>query len=111
MRIAALDLGTNSFHLLVVDAHPDGTFVPLAKEKEMLRLGDGVAREGRVPDGDVRRAVATVNRFRTLAETAGSDEIVAYATSAIREADNGGEVVDRLRSEANVKVQVITGLD
>src|SRR5262245_4159857 len=111
MRIAAIDLGTNSFHLLVVDAHPDGTFVPLAKEKEMLRLGDGVAREGVVPDADARRAVATINRFRSLAEAAGSDEIVAYATSAIREADNGGELVDQIRAEAGVKVQVITGLD
>ena len=111
MRIAALDLGTNSFHLLVVDAHPDGTFVPLAKEKEMLRLGDGVAREGLVPEGDARRAVATINRFRTLAESASADEIVAYATSAIREADNGGELVDRIRTEAGVTVQVITGLD
>ena len=111
MRIAALDLGTNSFYLLVVDAHPDGTFVPLAKEKEMLRLGDGVAREGRVPDADARRAVATVSRFRSLAESAGSDEIVACATSAIREADNGGEIVDRIRAEAGVEVRVITGLD
>lgn len=111
MRIAALDLGTNSFHLLVVDAHPDGTFVPLAKEKQMLRLGDAVAREGRVPDGDVRRAVDAVSRFRSLAEAAGSDEIVACATSAVREADNGGELVDRIREEAGVEVQVITGAE
>jgi exopolyphosphatase/guanosine-5'-triphosphate,3'-diphosphate pyrophosphatase len=109
MRIAAVDLGTNSFHLLVVDAHPDGTFVPLAKEKEMLRLGDAVAREGRVPDADARRAVATLGRFRSLAEAADSDELVALATSAIREADNGGELVDRFRAEAGVDVQVITG--
>jgi len=111
MRIAALDLGTNSFHLLVVDAHPDGTFVPLAKEKEMLRLGDGVAREGRVPEGDARRAVMAIKRFQSLAESAASDEVVAYATSAIREADNGGELVDRIRTEAGVDVRVITGLD
>ncbi|MEW6152763.1 MAG: Ppx/GppA phosphatase family protein [Actinomycetota bacterium] len=111
MRIAALDLGTNSFHLLVVDAHADGTFAPLAKEKEMLRLGDGVAREGRVPEADARRAVATVARFRSLAETAGSDEIVAFATSAIREADNGAELVDRIRAEAGVEVRVISGTE
>ncbi|MCA1691130.1 MAG: HD domain-containing protein [Acidimicrobiales bacterium] len=111
MRIAALDLGTNSFHLLVVDAHADGTFVPLAREKEMLRLGDGVAREGRIPEADVRRAVAVVTRFRTLAEAVDSDEIVACATSAIREADNGGEVVDRIRAEAGVEVRVITGVE
>ncbi len=111
MRIAALDLGTNSFHLLVVDAHPDGTFRPLAREKEMLRLGDAVAREGRLGEGDARRAVAAVARFRSLAEAAGSDEIVACATSAIREADNGGELVDRIESEAGVDVRVITGAE
>src|SRR5947209_1606936 len=111
MRIAALDLGTNSFHLLVVDAHPDGTFEPLAKEKEMLRLGDVVAREGRVPEPNATRAVQTVSRFRTLAEAADCDEIVACATSAIREADNGGEIVDRIRAEAGVEVHVITGME
>src|SRR5947209_2518887 len=111
MRIAALDLGTNSFHLLVVDAHPDGTFEPLAKEKEMLRLGDVVAREGRVPEPDATRAVQTVARFRTLAEAADCDEIVACATSAIREADNGGEIVDRIRADTGVEVHVITGVE
>src|SRR5919206_3757146 len=111
MRIAALDLGTNSFHLLVVDAHPDGTFLPLAKEKEMLRLGDAVAREGRVPEADARRAIDTISRFRSLADAAGCDEIVACATSAIREADNGGELVDRIRTEAGIEVRVITGME
>ena len=111
MRIAALDLGTNSFHLLVVDAHPDGTFEPLAKEKEMLRLGDVVAREGRIPDPEADRAVATVARFRSLAEAAGTEEIVACATSAIREAENGGELVDRILKEADVEVRVITGAE
>jgi exopolyphosphatase/guanosine-5'-triphosphate,3'-diphosphate pyrophosphatase len=106
-----MDLGTNSFHLLVVDAHVDGTFVPLAKEKEMLRLGDVVAREGRVPEAEARRAMATINRFRTLADAVDSDEVVACATSAIREADNGGELVDRFKSEAGVEVRVISGLE
>lgn len=109
MRIAALDLGSNSFHLLVVDAHADGTFVPLIREKEMLRLGDAVGREGRIPDSLADRAVATVDRFRKLAEGAGTDELLACATSAIREADNGGEVVDRIALEAGVKVRVISG--
>ena len=48
MRIAALDLGSNSFHLLVADVHPDGTFEAVAREKEMLRLGDDVTRDGRI---------------------------------------------------------------
>jgi exopolyphosphatase/guanosine-5'-triphosphate,3'-diphosphate pyrophosphatase len=109
MRIAALDLGSNSFHLLVVDAHPDGTFLPLIREKDMLRLGDAVGREGRIPEALADRAVATVDRFRKLAVGAGTEEIHARATSALREAENGGEVVDRMATEAGVKVRVISG--
>lgn len=109
MRIAAFDLGSNSFHLLVVDAHPDGTFVPLVREKDMLRLGDAVSWEGRIPDTLADRAVATVDRFRKLAVGAGTEEIHAMATAALREAENGGEVVDRMAAEAGVKVRVISG--
>ena len=111
MRIAAFDLGTNSFHLLIVDAQPDGTFTPLAREKEMLRLGDDVSRGGEVSDASAERAVDTVRRFATLAASAGSDEIVVCATSAVREAENGGELVDRMEAEAGVAVAVISGLD
>src|SRR5436190_16173853 len=111
MRIAAFDLGTNSFHLLVVDAHPDGTFAPLVREKEMLRLGDDVSADGRISDTKMARAVATVGRFRTFADGVDSDDIVACATSAIREAENGGELVDRIESEAGVRVSVINGLE
>ncbi len=111
MRIAAFDLGTNSFHLLVVDAHPDGTFAPLVREKEMLRLGDVVSHEGRISDAAMSRAVNTVRRFRTQAEGVDSDDLVACATSAIREADNGGELVDRIKSEAGVRVTVISGIE
>ena len=109
MRIAAIDLGSNSFHLLVVDAHADGTFVPLIREKDMLRLGDAVGREGRIPDALADRAVATIDRFRKLALGAGTEEIHARATAALREAENGGEVVDRMLAEAGVDVRVISG--
>ncbi|MDQ6909522.1 MAG: Ppx/GppA family phosphatase [Actinomycetota bacterium] len=111
MRIAALDLGTNSFHLLVVDAHPDGTFAPLVREKEMLRLGDVVARNGRITEAVAARAVATVHRFRALVDSVAADETVACATSAIREAENGDEVVEAIEAEAGVPVHVIGGLE
>ncbi len=111
MRIAALDLGSNSFHLLVADARPDGSFVPLVQEKEMLRLGDVVGRLGRIPDDSADAAVDTVQRLRAMADAAGADELIACATSAIREAENGGELVDRLEAEAGVAVRVISGND
>jgi exopolyphosphatase/guanosine-5'-triphosphate,3'-diphosphate pyrophosphatase len=110
VRIAALDLGTNSFHLLVADVHPDGHFEPLVREKAMLRLGDVVSRKGRIPESAADVAVDTVRRFRLLAEAAGATEVLACATSAIRRAANGDDVVDRIEREAGVSVEVISGL-
>ena len=111
MRVAAMDLGSNSFHMLVADVHPDGHIDPLVQEKEMLRLGDVVSRHGAIPVTAAVQAVATVRRFRLLAEAAGANEILAKATAAIRRAENGGEVVDRIRAETGVHVEVIGGLE
>ncbi|MCU1462492.1 MAG: exopolyphosphatase [Acidimicrobiales bacterium] len=109
MRIAAVDAGTNSFHLLVVDAHRDGTFVPLLREKDMLRLGDEVGRDGRVSDATSERAVETIRRFRAMADSLGVDEFVACGTSALREAENGSALADRIHAETGVKIRVISG--
>jgi exopolyphosphatase/guanosine-5'-triphosphate,3'-diphosphate pyrophosphatase len=109
MRIAAIDLGTNSFHLLVVDAGPDGSFVPLVREKEMLRLGDDVARAGRISRDGARRALATVRRFRALADGAGATRVVACATSAFREADNGPRLAAELAAETGIEARIIDG--
>jgi exopolyphosphatase / guanosine-5'-triphosphate,3'-diphosphate pyrophosphatase len=109
MRIAALDLGSNSFHLLVVEANADGTFVPIVREKEMLRLGDVVSREGRITDAAAERVVATIRRFHTLADAAGAAEFVARATSAIREAENGGTLIDQIFEETGIRIAVISG--
>jgi exopolyphosphatase/guanosine-5'-triphosphate,3'-diphosphate pyrophosphatase len=111
VRIAAVDMGTNSFHLLAADAHADGTFVPLVREKEMLRLGDVVSREGRITDRAAEAAVATMRRFRAMADGLECEEFIACATSAIREADNGSELVDRIRDETGAEVRVISGRD
>jgi exopolyphosphatase/guanosine-5'-triphosphate,3'-diphosphate pyrophosphatase len=109
VRIAALDLGSNSFHLLVADARPDGTFEPLAREKEMLRLGSLVAATGEVGPEAGATAVDVVRRFRALAESLGSEEIVACGTAALREARDSAAIVDRFETEAGVKVRVISG--
>ncbi|MCU1458325.1 MAG: exopolyphosphatase [Actinomycetia bacterium] len=110
MRIAALDLGSNSFHLLVAEVQPDGTFVPLVREKEMLRLGDAVSRHGSIPPDRLEQAITCVRRMGQIAEAAGATEIAAVATSAVRSAANGDEFVDRVETEAGIKVEVISGL-
>src|ERR1700730_8210728 len=109
VRIAALDLGTNSFHLLVADVRSDGEFEALTREKAMIRLGDVVARRGRISDGAADVAVETVRRFKLLADAAGATETHACATSAIRQATNGDALVDRIEAETGVAVEVISG--
>ena len=111
MRIAAVDMGSNSLHLLVVEAHPDGTFEPLVREKEMLRLGDVVSREGRLTDEAIDAVMATLRRFKTLATAAGAAEVVVMATAALREAENSAQVVDSIEAETGIRVDVISGKD
>ena len=111
MRIAAHDLGSNSFHTVVVDVHEDGTFHELAREKEMLRLGDVVARHGRLTPESVSRSIDALRRLRALAEAAGAEEHVACATSALREASNGPEAVEQLEAATGIRVRVISGKD
>ncbi|MGZ4690500.1 MAG: Ppx/GppA phosphatase family protein [Acidimicrobiia bacterium] len=111
MRIAAVDLGSNSFHLVVAEVQPDGTFEPLVREKEMLRLGDSVSREGMIGPEAADAAVQTMRRFRMLAEAAGATEVLACATSALRSASNGDAVLDRIEAEAGISADVIDGLE
>ena len=110
MRIAALDLGSNSFHLVVVETRPDGSFLPLAREKEMLRLGDVVAREGLLPEAAIEAAIETVRRFKTIADLQRCDEIVAMATAAMRQASNGPEAAERIEAATGVRIEVVSGI-
>jgi exopolyphosphatase/guanosine-5'-triphosphate,3'-diphosphate pyrophosphatase len=110
LRIAALDLGSNSFHLLIVSTRPDGSFVPILREKEFLRLGDVVALNGIITDEALEAAIAVVRRYRAIAELNEADEILAYGTAALREAANGAAAVERLEAEAGLRVKVISGV-
>lgn len=111
MRIAALDLGSNSFHVVVVEAQGPSSFETLAEDKEMLRLGDAVAASGRIGPDLAQRAVDAVSRFARTWQALGAVEVVARATSAIREAEDGGDLVDRLEDETGVEIEVISGAE
>jgi exopolyphosphatase / guanosine-5'-triphosphate,3'-diphosphate pyrophosphatase len=110
VRIAALDLGSNSFHLLVVEARADGTFDVLAREKVMLRLGDAVARRGLLGADLVARAVEAVRRLAVLARSAGAAEIIAVGTAALRDATDTAELIERAQAGCGIRVDVIDGL-
>ena len=89
VRVAVFDLGSSSFHLMVVDASRDGRLDPVLRRRSFLHLGTEVARTGGVPGDRSALAVRTVKRLHVAAEDAGADVVVAMATAALRDADNG----------------------
>jgi exopolyphosphatase/guanosine-5'-triphosphate,3'-diphosphate pyrophosphatase len=106
-RCAVLDLGSNSFHLLVADV--DGSTVhPVRREREMLHLGRAVARHGSVPVDLSVRAVATVERLADLARRSGAEHLVAVGTEALRR-PGGTDLVATLSVAAGVPVGILDG--
>ena len=109
MRIAALDVGSNSFHLLVVQVNTAGHSEVLARAKEMVRLGESSLRTGIIPPEVFRRGLDALGTLRRLADRHQPDALVAIATSAVREAQNGGEFVRAARDEIGLDIQVVRG--
>src|ERR1051326_3299445 len=111
MRIAAIDIGTNSIHMIVVQVRQGLSFEVVDREKEMVRLGAG-GLDGRSLTATARTAaLQTLAKFRRLADSHKVDEIVAVATSAVREADNGGDFIAEVEQRTGIKVRVISGTD
>ena len=111
MRIAAIDIGTNSVHMIVVNVRPDLSFEIIDREKSMVRLGAG-GLDGRALTVEaMTAAVQTLSTFKRLADSHRVEKIVAVATSATREARNGGEFLARIQHETGIRPMVITGTD
>ncbi len=106
--LAAIDVGTNSVHLLVARPTRHHRFEVLASEKEVVRLGSGSSDMKELSDDAMDRGIATLTRFRRLATTWDA-EVIAVATSAVREAANAAVFLERARVEADVEVDVISG--
>lgn len=109
MRLAAIDIGTNSVHMIIVRVRPDLSFEVVDREKEMVRLGAGGLDGRRLAPTAVAAALETLAKFKRLAETHEVDEILASATSAVREAENGGDFVATVRRDLGIRVRVISG--
>jgi exopolyphosphatase / guanosine-5'-triphosphate,3'-diphosphate pyrophosphatase len=107
---AAIDIGTNSVHLLVARSTPTQRFEVLAQEKEVVRLGRGTGDMTQLEDDAIDRGIAALRRFRQVAEIWDAD-ITAVATSAVREAENHDVFIDRARHEADIDVQIISGVE
>src|SRR5258706_3307365 len=111
MRLAAIDIGTNSIHMIVVQVRPDLSFEVIDREKEMVRLGAG-GLDGRALTPEARHAALQVlSKFRRLAESHKVDEVIAVATSATREAENGGEFLQAIAQQTGIRPRVISGTE
>lgn len=108
MRLGVLDVGSNTVHLLVVDAHRGGHPMPTHSEKSVLRLAELIA-EGRLSKQGATALVEAVAQAKAAARRLGCDDLLAFATSAVREAGNGSEVIDRVQAETGVDLQVLPG--
>jgi exopolyphosphatase/guanosine-5'-triphosphate,3'-diphosphate pyrophosphatase len=111
MRIAAIDIGTNSIHMIVVRVRPDLSFEVIDREKEMVRLGAGGLDGRSLTPTAMTSALQTLTKFRRLADSHKVDEIVAAATSAIREADNGGDFIAQVGKKTGIQIRVISGTE
>jgi exopolyphosphatase/guanosine-5'-triphosphate,3'-diphosphate pyrophosphatase len=111
MRIAAIDIGTNSIHMIVVQVRPDLSFEIIDREKEMVRLGAGGLNGRSLTPTAWTAGLQTLAKFSRLAATHKVDEIVAAATSATREADNGGDFIAEVSRQTGVRVRVISGTE
>ena len=107
-KIAAIDLGTNSFHVVVVEIMSDGSFRRIDDLKEMVVLAkEGIGR--RLSPEAIDRGLSALQKIKILCDSYQVDEILAYATSAIREAENGGDFIQRSIDQVGIKIRAIPG--
>ncbi len=111
MRLAAIDIGTNSVHMIVVRVRPDFSFEVIDREKEMVRLGAGGLDGRKMTREAMAAALQALGKFERLAKSHQVDEILAAATSATREAENGGDLLTAIEDQTGIRPRIITGTE
>ena len=104
-------MGSNTLHLLIVDAHYGAAPTPATKLSVPLRLAEHLTTDDRIDDAGTEELIAFVRQGLRLAEDKGATEVMAFATSAIREAANGEEVLSRVLAETGLRIDVLGGED
>ena len=110
MRLGVLDVGSNTVHLLVVDAHRGGHPTPMSSTKASLLLAESIDDSGKLTRRGAEKLIATVDEFAKIAASSGCSELMAFATSAVRDARNSDDVLSRVRADTGVDLQVLSGL-
>lgn len=111
MRLGVLDVGSNTVHLLVVDAHRGGHPTPMSSTKAPLRLAEAIDDSGKLTRKGSESLIDTVDEFAKIARSSGCEDLMAFATSAVRDATNSDDVLARVRAETGIDLQVLSGVD
>lgn len=111
MRLGVLDVGSNTVHLLVVDAHRGGHPTPMSSTKAPLRLAEALDDSGKLSRKGADKLIETVDEFSKIAKNSGCADVMAFATSAVRDATNSDAVLAEVRDETGVDLQVLSGVD
>jgi exopolyphosphatase/guanosine-5'-triphosphate,3'-diphosphate pyrophosphatase len=109
--LGVLDVGSNTVHLLVVDAHRGGHPTPMSSTKAPLRLAESIDDSGKLDRRGAEKLISTVSEFSKIARSSGCEDVMAFATSAVRDAANCEDVLARVRAETGVDLQVLAGVD
>ena len=108
-RLASVDVGTNTLRYLVAEVDQDHCITEQTSGRKMTRLGEGIIDTGRLSDAAMDRSLTALSTFAEAIKKAAPDEMLAVATSAVREAQNGAEFVARVRAETGLELTVIDG--
>lgn len=108
-RLAVIDLGTNTFHLLIAEVSSRGKYKITFKEKVPVMIGKNGINHGLITEDAQQRAINTLKGFRNILDKEKVDQIYATATSAFRNAKNGRKLADKIKEETGIEVQIITG--
>ena len=107
--MGVLDVGSNTVHLLLVDARYGAAPIPASKHKAPLRLAEHTDADGVIDQELIDALVAFIDHSQTIAEDQGATEIITFATSAIRSAGNGDAIIEEIRRRTGIVIDVLTG--
>src|SRR2546428_1067711 len=109
MKLALLDIGSNSIHMILTEILPDLSYKILDRIKDVPRLGEETFQTGQFSPDAISKGIEVVRTFTTLARNRGFTRVEAVATSAVREAANGGDLIEAIERETGIRVRVVTG--
>lgn len=108
MKVGVIDIGTNTFNLLIA-TRPNRRLIPIEVHKEFVFLGKGGINKNIIQKDALLRGLTTIKKFKEIADQLGVSKIIAIATSAVRNAENGQEFVEKTRALTGIEIQTING--